>query len=414
MSTNNNTGTSALALSPSNHRGLQLNSLDDMLGFAQIVIRSGLAPRSFDTPEKVIMALVTGAELGISNMQSLQGLSVVQGKIGIGGDLALALCQASAAFEDLKEDWKGKPYDDNYSVTITVKRKGRSETSSSFSVGDAKLAGLWGKRNRDGSPTPWVSYPQRMLRYRALGFVLRDAFPDVLKGIKTTEELKDYPEEANEGFEHAKPVEGARVMDVPVNGNVAHREEPSKENGNGKLETMEGTVENAYHKDQKGRRYYFLTLHDNNVVYTTDDDAGEKLLTYERHRVKLQVEAVPNNPGKYALKRVVRAEEVEKGVDEPNLEKAKEAVRETPSAQSALKNNADEKRALLEQINAKMRDAHPRLSHAQVLEAAKTCSCADDAQESIHTLSVDNLKTILCNWDPIHAEAQSIKPEAVA
>jgi hypothetical protein len=411
MNTNNNTGTSALALAPSNHRGLQLNSLQDMLGFAEIVIRSGLAPRSFDTPEKVIMALVTGAELGISNMQSLQGLSVVQGKIGIGGDLALALCQASAAFEDLKEDWKGNPYDDNYGVTITVKRKGRSETSSSFSVGDAKLAGLWGKRSRDGSPTPWVSYPQRMLRYRALGFVLRDAFPDVLKGIKTTEELKDYPEEAHEGFEHAKPVAYARVTHVATNGNGVH-EGPSKENNNGEFETLEGTVENAYKKDQKGRRYYFLTLHDNNVVYTTDDDPGEKLLTYERHRVKLEVEAMPNNPGKYALKRVVRAEEVEKGVDEPNLEKAKQAVRETPSAHIVEKNNADKKESLFKQIGDKMKEA--KVSHAQVLEAVKTFKYAADEETSLRNVDEANLKNILSWWPQIHAEAQSIKPEAVA
>jgi hypothetical protein len=57
----------------------------------------------------------------------------------------------------------------------------------SFSVSDAKRAGLWGKSG------PWANYPERMLKYRARGFCLRDAFPDVLKGLITIEEANDYP-----------------------------------------------------------------------------------------------------------------------------------------------------------------------------------------------------------------------------
>jgi len=36
-----------------------------------------------------------------------------------------------------------------------------------------------------------------MCYYRALGFGLRDEFSDILKGIKTVEELSDYPVESN-------------------------------------------------------------------------------------------------------------------------------------------------------------------------------------------------------------------------
>jgi hypothetical protein len=56
-----------------------------------------------------------------------------------------------------------------------------------FSVADAKRAGLWGKSG------PWTQYPRRMLQLRARGFALRDAFPDVLKGLVTAEEAQDYP-----------------------------------------------------------------------------------------------------------------------------------------------------------------------------------------------------------------------------
>jgi hypothetical protein len=56
-----------------------------------------------------------------------------------------------------------------------------------FTVADAKKAGLWGKTG------PWTQYPKRMLQMRARGFALRDAFPDVLKGLVTAEEAQDYP-----------------------------------------------------------------------------------------------------------------------------------------------------------------------------------------------------------------------------
>ena len=50
---------------------------------------------------------------------------------------------------------------------------------------DAKRAGLWTKAG------PWQTYPRRMLQMRARSFALRDAFPDVLKGLISVEEALD-------------------------------------------------------------------------------------------------------------------------------------------------------------------------------------------------------------------------------
>ncbi len=46
-----------------------------------------------------------------------------------------------------------------------------------FSVGDAVVAKLWGKRGYNGKDTPWITNPKRMLKMRARGFGLRDASP---------------------------------------------------------------------------------------------------------------------------------------------------------------------------------------------------------------------------------------------
>lgn len=167
---------------------------DTVQQFAETIVKSGLAPASFNTKEKVLMALIYGKELGISAMQSLQGLTVINGKIGIGGDLAKALCEADPSCVGIDDELvHDESNPDRTLARVTVTRKGRPECVRTFSVGDAKKANLWGKTGRDGQPTPWITYPKRMLYYRALGFALRDAFPNVLKGLKTSEELQDYP-----------------------------------------------------------------------------------------------------------------------------------------------------------------------------------------------------------------------------
>ena len=59
-------------------------------------------------------------------------------------------------------------------------------TTRTFSQEDAKRANLWGKAG------PWTAYPKRMLQMRARSFALRDSFPDALKGVGISEEVRDY------------------------------------------------------------------------------------------------------------------------------------------------------------------------------------------------------------------------------
>jgi RecT family len=320
--------TATLALAPSNGRGLRLTTLDDLLRFAEVVVRSGLAPKSFDTPEKVVIALVTGMELGISAMQSLQGLAVTNGRIGVMGDLALALCQASSDFEDYQEDWLGTEGADDWGCRITVKRRNQSPKVGQFSVLDAKRANLWGKRSRDGAPSPWITYPQRMLRYRALGFVLRDAFPDVLKGVKTVEELQDYPEESKGGFSHAKPVEGTvlesevkqpEVLPAPQasNGNDHPDKAPAAASEG---QTITGMVERAWPNTYQDKRYYFAKVN-GQQLQTTDPEVGEALLSAIGKEILAQVDPSPK-PGKWYVHGIQQKEFPAPAEPEPQAEPA--------------------------------------------------------------------------------------------
>ena len=176
-----------LSTSTTPARGLALASFDDAYRFATMVAKSDFAPKDFKgKPESCLLAIQHGSEIGLSPMQSLQNIACINGRPAIWGDAALAVAMASPVCESVTETIDGEG--DNMVATCTAKRRGYEKpTVVRFSVADAKKAGLWGKSG------PWSQYSKRMLQLRARGFALRDAFPDVLKGLVTAEEAQDYP-----------------------------------------------------------------------------------------------------------------------------------------------------------------------------------------------------------------------------
>jgi hypothetical protein len=168
--------------------GLALATFDDAFRFAKMVAASDFAPKDFKgKPESCLLAIQHGSEVGLSPMQSLQSIAVINGRPTIWGDAALALVQSSPACEYVREYIDGEG--DKAVAVCQVKRRGYpAPTEAHFSMADAKRAGLAGKSG------PWTQYPMRMLALRARGFALRNAFADALRGLVTAEEAQDYPE----------------------------------------------------------------------------------------------------------------------------------------------------------------------------------------------------------------------------
>jgi hypothetical protein len=173
------------------NNGVKLSSFEDAYRFATCVVKSGFAPKGLDTPEGVVIAIQHGAELGLPPMASLQNIAVINGRPGIYGDAALALVRASKLCQYHREEIIGTEGKDDFGFRIVTKRVDGEEAVDTFTVADAKKAQLWGKTG------PWSQYPKRMLRFRARGFSLRDNYGDVLKGLRTVEELQDLPREIN-------------------------------------------------------------------------------------------------------------------------------------------------------------------------------------------------------------------------
>jgi len=208
-------------------RGLVLRSLAEYMQFAKTIADSGLAPKGMEKPETIMVAIQLGAELGLPPMSALQNIAVINGRPGVWGDAALALCKASPAWdesrfrEEIKYDANGQPL----AATCTVARRGGNTVTRTFTVADAKRAGLWGKRTRSGEPTPWVQYPARMLQMRARAWALRDCFPDCLKGISIAEEIVGIAQTSAEPSE-AQVVEPAEPAESKTDA-LARRLQPA-------------------------------------------------------------------------------------------------------------------------------------------------------------------------------------------
>lgn len=183
-------------------RSLVPTSFEGVWRMAQMLAASPFSPKDMKSPEACAGAITLGLDLGITPIQAVQSIAVINGRPSIWGDLALALVRASPLCEDVEETLTGEG--DKMVATCIAKRKGAKPSTGQFTVDDAKRAQLW---NKSG---PWQQYPKRMLQLRARAFALRDAFPDVLKGISIREEVEDIQ------VRDASPPPPPPVLDAPA------------------------------------------------------------------------------------------------------------------------------------------------------------------------------------------------------
>lgn len=178
-------------------RGIVPKTSGELVRMAKLVHESGLSPSSFRTWQQVTVAMGMCLELGRPILTGIQDMAVINGRVGIYGDAALALVRASGLLEIFEEWEKGQAYKDDWVCYCKLKRKGCKERTAEWSWLDAKRAGFDDPKTKDGRKdiwSPWTRFTRRMMQFKARNFPLRDEFGDILKGIRTTEELQDVVE----------------------------------------------------------------------------------------------------------------------------------------------------------------------------------------------------------------------------
>lgn len=180
----------------SNNLAIRPQTFADLQRFGEMAAQSGMVPQSYrGKPADIILAIQMGSELGLAPFQSLQNIACINGRPTVWGDAMLGLVRASGVCKSIVEKVEGEG-DAMVAVCIAHRTDDPNPITAAFSVEQAKRAGLWGKAG------PWQQYPRRMLQMRARGFALRDAFPDVLRGLITAEEAEDIPPERGPVVDH--------------------------------------------------------------------------------------------------------------------------------------------------------------------------------------------------------------------
>lgn len=163
---------------------------------------------------QAVTKILFGRELGISPINSMSAIHIIEGKPALSSNLLAALIKRSGRY-----DYRVKVWNDE--VCILTFRQKIGETweevgESSFTMEDAKRARVV----KDGSG--WMKYPKAMLFARALSQGERTYCPDVsVCALYVPEELGAEVNEQNEVVGHvpSQPGEVARITEaIPISG----------------------------------------------------------------------------------------------------------------------------------------------------------------------------------------------------
>lgn len=208
-----------------NRQGFAPATVTEAIQFSEMLANSNMVPKQYmGKPQDIMVCIQWGMEMGLAPMQALQNIAVINGKPSVYGDAMMALVQASPVCDGVEESIEDEGTPNPVAVCV-ARRKGRAPVTVRFSVEDAKRAGLWGKQG------PWQAYPKRMLQMRARGFALRDAYPDVLKGLISTEEAQDYPEETKRPPKDITPRNPLDALQAPAPAPAVEFTAPDVETG---------------------------------------------------------------------------------------------------------------------------------------------------------------------------------------
>lgn len=150
-------------------------SIEDLIRYSQLIADSGMY--AMKKPAEVFAIVEAGMSLGFSAAQSLRAMYVVKGKPALSADGHVAVCLRSTLCKYFEVVTLTEQ-----ECTYKTQRYGHDEATYTFTMADAKKAGLL-------SNNVWSKYPRNMLRARAATGLARQEYPELVLGLYSPEEL---------------------------------------------------------------------------------------------------------------------------------------------------------------------------------------------------------------------------------
>ena len=214
---------------------IEPSNITELLAVAKMYAQSELVPKDYwKKPQNIVIAIQMGRSVGLSSMQALLSIAVINGRPTIWGDAIPALLYYHKVLDS--EFHQGGIHERAPHEALATKtghceimRKGWGEALvREFTYQEAVDAKLI-ERSKGGDGArgvgPWITYPGRMLQMRARGWAARDACPDILKGLGIREEVEDTIIDARTG----RPVGGIRAPKTIIDGKATIGEKGLKD-----------------------------------------------------------------------------------------------------------------------------------------------------------------------------------------
>ncbi len=181
-------------------------ALQESMNLGKVFVESGMFP-DLKSQAQAVVKILAGRELGLSPLQSITDIYMVNGKVALQSKLIASLIKKSG-----KYDYHIDKLDEQECIiSFTQGNNGQREKigESSFSIKDAAKAGIVNKES-------WKNYPRNMLFARAISNGARLYCADVITAYT--------PEEVEDIKPGAAPEAPKKVIEVGIEGEV-------KENG---------------------------------------------------------------------------------------------------------------------------------------------------------------------------------------
>jgi hypothetical protein len=151
---------------------------------AVTLAKSSIVPVCFrGKPEDVFATLILGNELGMSPMNALNAIVMIQGQCTLKASTQMAIVRSRIPSAVIKIELDEK----NLIAKCTCARSKDDIDNAYTASWDMNKAAAFGLSNKDN----YKKQPMNMLKWRSVTEALRVVFPDLLLGLMSTEEMID-------------------------------------------------------------------------------------------------------------------------------------------------------------------------------------------------------------------------------